>query len=89
MIEHPRRPDVPRPPRSPDVIDIPAPDINPAPPPDVRRSRCPSSRSLNAISPTKVGLERLGNSEVLAYCYERRQPERRSGAPRLFGRTAG
>lgn len=35
MIEHPRKPDVPRPPGAPDIIDTPSPDINPAPPPDI------------------------------------------------------
>jgi hypothetical protein len=34
MFEHPRKPDVPRPP-APDIIDAPPPDINPAPPPDI------------------------------------------------------
>jgi hypothetical protein len=35
MIEHPSKPDVPRPPGVPDIIDTPSPDINPAPPPDI------------------------------------------------------
>jgi hypothetical protein len=35
MIEHPRKPDVPRPPGTPDIVDMPSPDVNPAPPPDI------------------------------------------------------
>ena len=35
MIEHPRKPDVPRPPGAPDIVDTPSSDINPAPPPDI------------------------------------------------------
>jgi len=35
MIEHPRKPDVPRPPDSPDIIDGEPSDLNPAPPPDI------------------------------------------------------
>jgi hypothetical protein len=35
MIEHPKKPDVPRPPGVPDVVDAPSPDINPVPPPDI------------------------------------------------------
>ena len=35
MIEQPRKPDVPRPPGVPDIIDAPPPDISPAPPPDI------------------------------------------------------
>jgi hypothetical protein len=35
MIEHPKKPDMPRPPGAPDIIDAPSPDINPAPPPDI------------------------------------------------------
>jgi hypothetical protein len=35
MIEHPRKPDVPRPPGAPDIVDTPSSEINPAPPPDI------------------------------------------------------
>jgi hypothetical protein len=35
MQEQPRRPDVPRPGGSPDIIDLPPDDMNPAPPPDI------------------------------------------------------
>jgi hypothetical protein len=35
MQEHPKRPDVPRPPTAPDIIDLPPGDLNPAPPPDI------------------------------------------------------
>ena len=35
MLEHPKKPDVPRPPGQPDIVDTPSPDINPAPPPDI------------------------------------------------------
>jgi hypothetical protein len=35
MQEHPRRPDVPRPAGSPDIIDLPPGEMNPAPPPDI------------------------------------------------------
>jgi hypothetical protein len=35
MFEHPAKPDVPRPPDAPDIIDAPSPDLNPAPPPDI------------------------------------------------------
>ncbi len=35
MIEHPRKPDLPRPPDTPDVIDGKPTDLNPAPPPDI------------------------------------------------------
>jgi hypothetical protein len=35
MIEHPRKPDIPRPPGSPDIIDEAPSDLNPAPPPDI------------------------------------------------------
>jgi hypothetical protein len=35
MIEHPKAPDVPRPPQAPDIVDTPSPEINPAPPPDI------------------------------------------------------
>ena len=34
MIEHPKKPDVPRPPGTPDIVDT-SPDVNPAPPPDI------------------------------------------------------
>jgi hypothetical protein len=35
MIEHPKKPDVPRPPGAPDIVDMPVQDINPAPPPNI------------------------------------------------------
>ena len=35
MIEHPRKPDTPKPGGVPDVIDAPPPDISPVPPPDI------------------------------------------------------
>jgi hypothetical protein len=36
MIEHPRKPDVPRSPEEPDIVDKkPSPEVNPAPPPDI------------------------------------------------------
>jgi hypothetical protein len=35
MIEHPRKPDAPRSPGEPDIVDTPSPDLNPAPPPDI------------------------------------------------------
>jgi hypothetical protein len=35
MIEQPRKPDIPRPPGVPEIIDSPPPDISPAPPPDI------------------------------------------------------
>jgi len=35
MQEHPRKPDVPRPPSTPDIVDLPPGDLNPAPPPDI------------------------------------------------------
>jgi hypothetical protein len=35
MFEHPRKPDVPRPPEIPDIVDEQTPDISPAPPPDI------------------------------------------------------
>jgi hypothetical protein len=35
MIEHPRKPDVPHLPETPDIVDRQPPDISPAPPPDI------------------------------------------------------
>lgn len=35
MLEHPKTPDVPRPPAIPEVEDLPPSDMNPAPPPDI------------------------------------------------------
>jgi len=35
MQEHPKKPDIPRPPGAPDIVDMPSSDINPAPPPDI------------------------------------------------------
>jgi hypothetical protein len=35
MIEQPKKPDMPRPPGVPDIVDQPPPDINPVPPPDI------------------------------------------------------
>lgn len=35
MIEHPRKPDIPRLPETQDIIDAPSPEVNPAPPPDI------------------------------------------------------
>lgn len=35
MLEQPRKPDIPRPGPTPDIIDAPEPDISPAPPPDI------------------------------------------------------
>jgi hypothetical protein len=35
MIEHPRKPDVPKSPETPDIVDHQRPDIAPAPPPDI------------------------------------------------------
>jgi hypothetical protein len=35
MIEHPKKPDVPRPPGSPDIEDGSPSDLNPAPLPDI------------------------------------------------------
>ena len=35
MIEHPRKPDVPRQPEQPDIIDKTTSELNPAPPPDI------------------------------------------------------
>jgi hypothetical protein len=35
MFEHPRKPDTPRPPEVPDIVDEQPPDISPAPPPDI------------------------------------------------------
>ena len=35
MFEHPRKPDIPRPPEIPDIVDEQPPDISPAPPPDI------------------------------------------------------
>jgi hypothetical protein len=35
MIEHPRKPDTPRSPEKPDIVDAQRPDIAPAPPPDI------------------------------------------------------
>ena len=35
MLEHPKKPDVPRPPGAPDIVERPSSDISPAPPPDI------------------------------------------------------
>lgn len=35
MFEHPKKPDVTRPPDAPDIVDGPPQDVNPAPPPDI------------------------------------------------------
>jgi hypothetical protein len=35
MFEHPRNPDVPKPPETPDIVDGRPSDISPAPPPDI------------------------------------------------------
>jgi len=35
MIEHPLKPDVPKPPEEPDIVDGPTSEVNPAPPPDI------------------------------------------------------
>jgi hypothetical protein len=35
MLEQPKKPDVPRPPGEPDILELPPPDISPAPPPDI------------------------------------------------------
>lgn len=35
MQEHPKKPDIPRPPGAPDIVDLPPGDMSPAPPPDI------------------------------------------------------
>lgn len=35
MIEHPRKPDIPQPGPTPDIIDAPPGDLSPVPPPDI------------------------------------------------------
>jgi hypothetical protein len=43
-LEHPKKPDVPRPPGIPDIVDdAPSPDINPAPPPDIPPTPLPEA----------------------------------------------
>ena len=44
MQEHPKRPDMPRPPGAPDIIDLPPGEMNPAPPPDIPPEPLPDRR---------------------------------------------
>jgi hypothetical protein len=51
MIEHPKKPDMPRQPGTPDIVETPSPDINPAPPPDIPPTPVPEAPDPHPDTP--------------------------------------
>jgi len=64
MIEHPRKPDVPRPPDSPDIIDGEPSDLNPAPPPDIPPQPLPA-RSSSGHPGAQMSLDKSGGIDQI------------------------